>query len=317
MTCGIPHIDLSAAGLLPGAPAVHSDVRAEAELGFAHLWERGFRNLAFSGVNNYRWVRWQQERFCELATAAGVKVSSFIRPLPSGRSRNAMATRRELVSWLRQLPKPVGVFACYDLLGQQVLDACRAATLRVPDEVAVVGVDNDDVRCSLCDPPLSSVMPDTRGIGFLASELLAQRMAGRYVAPGMRIVQPQAVRSRRSTDALAIADAEVSAALRLIRNHCCEPITVELILQKLHLSRRSFEARFIRLVGRTPHAEILKCRLEQAQELLRNTDLPIKAVAARVGVGTPEYLSVLFRRVLSITPSAFRATLHRGSRVFP
>jgi len=306
--CGCPVVDLSAAGLLPDVPVVHSDVRAEAAAAFDHLWDRGFRHLGFCGVGDYPWVRWQRDQFHALATAAGATVATRIRPLRPRGGRGWAAERAALSAWLQRLPKPVGLFACYDLLGQQILDACRAAGLRIPDEVAVVGVDDDAVRCSLSDPPLSSVAPDTRRAGYLAADLLAQLMAGRPVAPGMRLVPPVGVVARRSTDAVAVPDPDVAAALRFIREHCCDPgITVAAVLDQVPLGRRSLEARFVRLVGRTPHAEIQRCRVESAKRLLLGTDLPIKTIAARVGVGTPEYLSVLFRRAAGTTPTAFRS----------
>jgi LacI family transcriptional regulator len=305
--CGSPVVDLSASGLLADVPAVHSDVRAEAALGFHHLWERGFRHLGFCGVRGYPWVRWQQQQFSQLADAAGVQVSVYVRPLRLTQAGAWAKDRAALAAWLKRLPKPLGIFACYDVRGQQVLDACQSIGLRIPDDVAVIGVDDDAVRCSLSNPPLSSVAPDTRRIGHLAAELLARRMAGQRVDPGMRFVPPLGVSSRRSTDAWAVPDPDVAAALRFIRDHSTEPITVQALLDRVPLSRRSLETRFLRLVGRTPHAEILRCRVERAKSLLATTDLPIKAIARLTGAGTPEYLSVLFRRATGTTPSAYRA----------
>jgi len=305
--CGSAVVDLSSAGLLPGVPAVHSDTAAEAALAFDHLWERGFRHLGFCGVSGYPWVRWQQDRFAELAAAAGADLSVHVEPLRlAAGNRGWSADRNALGKWLTRLPKPVGIFACYDLRGQQVLDACRSSGLAIPDAVAVVGVDDDAVRCSLSDPPLSSVAPDARRVGYQAAELLARLMGGEPVAAGMRLVPPTGVSARRSTDALAVPDADVAAALRFIRDHCCEPITVGDVLDQVPLSRRSLEGRFTRLVGRTPHAEILRGRVERAKQLLAGTDLPIKAVAERVGVATPEYLSVLFRKATGTSPSGYR-----------
>ncbi|MGN6369849.1 MAG: substrate-binding domain-containing protein [Phycisphaerae bacterium] len=306
-----PLVDLSAAELLPNHPAVHSDVRAEAALAFHHLRDRGFQNLGFCGVSNYRWVRWQHAAFQQLANAANLRLHARIRPLRLSHARSWSAHRTSLIAWLRKLPKPVGIFACYDLLGQQLLDACRAARIKIPDEVAVIGVDDDAVRCSLSEPPLSSVAPDTRRIGFLAAQLLDQLMAGRKIPPGMRLVPPLGLSARRSTDALAIPDPDIAAALRFIRDHACQGITVETLLHHLPLSRRSLETRFRRALGRTPHAEILRCRIERAKLLLATTDLPIKSIAARVAAGTPEYLSVLFQRTEKTTPSAYRDRTRR------
>jgi LacI family transcriptional regulator len=305
--CGVPVVDLSSAGMLPKAPSVHSDVRAEAAVAFNHLWERGLRNLGYCGEKNYLWATAQYERFKELAQAAGVAVLAYLQPLRLNQSRGWAADRQSLAKWLRGLHKPVGIFACNDIRGHQVLDACRFAGLVVPDDVAVIGVDNDVVRCSLSDPPLSSVAPSTRRAGYLAAELLAQLMAGKRVEPGLRLLQPLGVVARRSTDALVVTDTDVATALRFIRTNANRPIDVKQLLQVVPLSRRALEGRFVRLLGRTPHEEILRYRLERAKQYLCDTDLPIKTVAQRVGVGTPEYLSVLFRRSLGTTPSGYRA----------
>ena len=305
LACKSPIVDLSAAELLPKSPAVHSDVRAEAALAFHHLRDRGFHNLGFCGVSNYRWVHWQHEAFRQLAQQAGADLHSRLHPFRLTHARSWAADRRSLIAWLRRLPKPVGIFACYDLLGQQLLDACRAAHLNIPDEVAVIGVDDDAVRCSLSEPPLSSVAPDTRRVGYLAAQLLDQMMAGRKIPPGMRLVPPLGISARRSTDAIAIPDPDIAAALRFIRDHACEQISVDSLLTHVPLSRRSLETRFRRALGRTPHAEIVRCRIERAKHLLATTDLPIKTIATCVAAGTPEYLSVLFQRIEKITPSAF------------
>lgn len=313
MASGLPAVDLSAAGLLRGVPWVHSDVRAEAEAGFAHLWERGYRRLGFCGATEYRWAEWQRERFVGLAREAGCECSEFVRPLVSSSATGLASGQRALARWLRQLRKPVGIFACFDVRGQQLLDACRSAGIRVPDDIAVVGVDNDPLRCGLSDPPLSSVVPDTHRVGYLAAQLLRQMMAGKAVPAEPHLVPPLGVVARRSSDALAIDDPDVSAAVRYIREHACEPINVKQVLEEVPLSRRVLESRFRNLLGRTPHEELLRCRIERARQLLMETELPVKAVAERVGVGNPEYLSVLFRRLTGCTPVAFRKQHRRVS----
>ena len=129
-------------------------------------------------MTNYTWARWQHDRFAELATQSKCSLASHMKPLHFGGAAEWSANLRGLAAWLRGLPKPVGIFACYDIRGQQILDACRMTGLRVPDDVAVVGVDNDPVRCTLSDPPLSSVVPDTHRVGYVAAELLTKQMKG-------------------------------------------------------------------------------------------------------------------------------------------
>jgi LacI family transcriptional regulator len=312
--CGCPVVDLSVAGLLPNAPSVHSNVREEARLAFEHLWERGYRNLGFCGVKGYRWVQWQFEQFKTLAEERGCTVASSIEPLRLKKPQDWAADRLALAQWLTSLTPPVGIFACFDVRGQQVLDACRSVGLRVPDDAAVVGVDNDSVRCGLADPPLSSVAPDTRSVGYLAAELLGKMLTGQHIAPGLRLLPPLGVIARRSSDALAVEDPELSHALKYIREHACESIGVKQVLAEGHLSRRALEGRFVKVLGRTAHEEIIRCRIDRAKQLLCDTSLPIKTIAMRVGVGSPEYLSVLFKRVLNISPTDYRAS-HKRVRI--
>jgi LacI family transcriptional regulator len=185
--------------------------------------------------------------------------------------------------------------------------------VRVPDDVAVLGVDNDTVLCELSDPALSSIAPDTLRTGYLAAQLLDQMMAKKHVDPIPYLIKPVGIVARRSTDALAIADEEVSKAVRFIRENACEGITVEHVLQAVPLSRRVLESRFRRLLGRTPHREILRCRIERAKELLRGTDLPLKTIAARVGIPHLEYLSVTFKRTTGQTPGEYRRQYRQHS----
>jgi LacI family transcriptional regulator len=304
--CNCPVVNLSASNFLPGVPTVHSDQRAEADQAFNHLWERGFRNLAFCGVSDYVWANWQMKRFVECATASGVEVHAHLAPLHLNQPKAWASGREKLIKWLRDLPKPIGILACYDLLGQEIVNVCQEAGLRVPEDVAVVGVDDDPVRCSLSDPGLSSVAPDTRRIGHIAAELLSTMMAGKKVDVGLRNVAPLGVVARGSTDALAVRDPDIAAALKYIRAHACEPFGVKNLLDVIPLSRRALEARFIKVLGRTPHEQILLCRVERAKQLLHDTDLPIKTIANMVGTGTPEYLSVLFRRIVGSSPSEYR-----------
>jgi LacI family transcriptional regulator len=302
----VPVVDLSAAQLLKGSAWVETDDRAIASLAVSHLTERGFRRLAFCGLNQYNWSVRRRDSYLELAKAAGVPCSVYMADGSLDDAADWDADQRNLVRWLRKLPKPVGIMACFDLRGRQVLDACRTANLRVPDDVAVIGVDNDPILCELADPPLSSIEPNSHQTGYIAAELLGRLMDGKKVHGGEYPVAPLGVTARRSTDALAIDDPEVSAAVRYIRQHACEGISVKQLLGEVPTSRRQLERRFRTLLGRSPHEEIARCRMERARELLRTTDLPLKTIAQRIGVAHAEYVNVMFRRFNNESPGAYR-----------
>lgn len=300
---GLPAVDLSAARLVSTLPWVETDDTTIARLAAEHLLERGFKHFGYCGDSRFNWSAWREKEFVEHLHKAGRECRIF-------ESNPALADldaqNRELAEWLRTLRKPVGIMACYDRRGQQVLDACRNVTLAVPDEVAVVGVDNDELLCELAAPPLTSVIPNTHRTGYEAASLLDQMMSGKKVAAKSHLIAPLGVAARQSTDVLAIDDREVASAVRFIREHACEGINVADVVRVMSLSRRVLEQRFQRLLGRTPHEEILHVRLNRVQRLLAETDLPLYLIAERTGFEHVEYLSVVFKRELGKTPRLFR-----------
>ncbi len=313
----IPVVDLSAAQLVKGVPWVETDNRAIARLALDHLLQRGFRHIGYCGLSNYNWSLWRCDHFQQLAAEAGIDCQIQMSARSLGRAANWAGEQHELVRWVQKLPKPIGILACFDLRGRQLLEACRSAGLRVPDDVAVIGVDNDQVLCDLSDPPLSSVEPDTHRTGYMAAQLLGKMMRGTKVKATEYTVAPAGIVARRSSDALAINDPDVSAAVRYIREHACTGANVEQVLDAVPLSRRILETRFRQLLGRTPHEEIIRCRVERAKELLRTTVLPLKSIAQRIGVHHAEYVNVMFRKMTGQTPGQFRREFHRpglGSR---
>lgn len=299
---GLPVVDVSAARHVPALPWVETDDRAIARAAAEHLLERGFKQLAFCGDRRFNWSKGRLEHFRRLVREAGARCDVYdtLGPVPWAQEHRA------LMAWVRQLPKPVGVFACYDIKAQQVLDACREVGAHVPDEVAVLGVDNDPLLCNLATPPLSSVIPNTRRTGYEAASLLDRMMAGDRVGPEAHLIPPLGVETRQSTDSLAIEDRDVAGAVRHIREHACDGITVEDVLRAVPLSRRVLESRFRRATGRSPHEEILRIKIERVKQLLVSTDLPLDRIAGRAGFDHPEYMSVAFKRETGRTPGQYR-----------
>jgi LacI family transcriptional regulator len=193
------------------------------------------------------------------------------------------------------------------------LSACREIGVAVPDEVAVLGVDNDDVLCDLSDLPLSSIVPDTRRIGYEAASLLERMMEGEPAPDGFTTVLPLEVVTRRSTDVLAIEDRDLSAAVRFIREHACDGITVGDVLAGLSLSRSVFERRFAKIFARTPKAEILRMQLDRVKQLLAETDLPLKQIASMTGFQYPEYMSAAFKARTGLTLGQYRRSTRRNT----
>ena len=299
-----PTIDLTPSRLVPRAPWVKSDDAAIAHLAAQHFLERGFRHFAFCGDARFSWSQRRGERFAQLAREAGHTCHHFAPP-PAPRPPDSDAEVGAIGAWLTALPKPVAVFACYDNRGQQVLEACRRTGLAVPEQVAVLGVDNDEVLCALSPPPLSSIALNPRRAGWEAAALLSLLMRGERLPAAAHLVPPVSLATRQSTDVLAVADPKIAAALRYIREHACEGIGVADVLRHCPMARRSLEAKFRQFIGRTPRQEILRVQINRVKDLLIGTKLQIGEIAERTGF-EPEYLSSVFRQEVALAPSEYR-----------
>ena len=299
----MPMVDLTPSRLLQRAPWVKSDDTAIARLAAQHFLERGFRHFAFCGDARFSWSHRRGEQFGLSVRGGGRSWHAYA---PPRRMANGDAEVDAIAAWLGGLPRPVAVFACYDNRGQQVLEACRRANLAVPEEIAVLGVDNDEVLCALSPPPLSSVILNPRRAGWEAAALLASLMKGERVSlEEPHLIPPLGIATRQSSDILAVGDPKIASALRYIREHACEGIRVSDVLRHCPMARRALEARFRRLIGRTPRQEILRVQLNRVKELLVGTDLPVWEIAGRTGFET-DYLSVVFKQETALAPTEYR-----------
>jgi LacI family transcriptional regulator len=300
---GVPVIDVSAARLVAELPYVETDDVAIAAVAADHFFERDFRHFAFLGDDRFRWSDNRCRAFVEAVAARGHDVAVFS---PRGRRTPPADDDEAVEAWLARLPKPVALLACYDSRGRQAIDACRRAGIAVPDEVAVLGVDDDDVLCGLASPPLSSVMPDAIGAGRRAAEMLERLMRGEPLERSEWLLPPLGIAVRQSTDVLAIEDPLVVAAVRHIRDHACEGINVADVARVLTTSRRVLENRFTKRVGHTPHEEIARVQFRRVEQLLLETDLPLATIAMRAGFRHTEYMTVAFTKRHGMPPSRWR-----------
>src|SRR5262249_34352375 len=296
---GIPTVDLNDQGPGPCRPHIRSDHRAEGALAAEHLLERGFTSFAFFGYPQFTWSRECRWGFTAALQATGHGCAQYRRAqrVSWGHQQPSWEVEVEGVAqWIQSLPKPLGLMTCNDFRGIQALDACRRAGIAVPEEVAVIGVDNEELVCTLAYPPLSSVVPNARRIGYEAAALLDRLMRGESEPAAPLAIPPTEVIARLSTDVNAIADPEVAAAMRFIREHACEGISVDDVLAQVPISRSVLQRRFRTLLGRSIHAVIAAVRLQRAKQLLVETDLSLAVIAKRTGFSHVEYLCAAFRQ---------------------
>ncbi|OAI51793.1 XylR family transcriptional regulator [Planctomycetaceae bacterium SCGC AG-212-F19] len=308
----IPVVNLNDVYSDLGLPLIESDNHAIGRLAAEHLLERGFRQFGFCGFTGHEWSRKRGEGFRERLGKAGYAPVVYESPWGGPNAHPWEQEQTAIGQWLSALPRPAGVLACNDMRGQHVLDACQRVHLGVPEDVAVIGVDDDVLLCELCDPPLSSVVPNPERIGFEAAVLLDRLMAGEKPPTREWRIEPLGVTARQSTDVLAIDDIHVAAALRYIREHACHGATVPDVLAQVPLSRTILERRFRKYLGRSPQAEIRTVQLKRVKQLLAETDLRLERIAELAGFEHPEYMSVVFKRATGETPGAYRRQAQGG-----
>ena len=303
----VPTIDVSAARLIDGIPWVETDDEAITHAALEHLQDCGLQNFAFFGDPFYNWSVWRQQSFERILGRPDI-IRSRIFNLPARQEpRVGWWTQREAIrDWLDSLPKPVGIYACYDACGQQLLEICRFYDFKVPEDIAVIGVDNDELLCELATPSMSSVVPNSFGTGVHAAELLDRMMSGEQVAARKYSIEPLGVRKRVSTDVLTVDDHHVAQAIAFIRQNAHKNIRVEDVLSIVPLSRRVLEARFRRALNRTPHQEILRVRANAVRELLLETNMSLSEISEALGIEHPEYLSVFFKKETGLSPREYR-----------
>jgi LacI family transcriptional regulator len=305
----LPAVDVRGAVEDLKIPFVGLDNTVIARQGFEHLQQCGLINFAFCGTPRGENPNqdWRCDLFVELVADAGGKCDVFLGNERRHRHISWESEQQQIARWLKGLRKPVGVMTCHDDRGHQTLDACRRAGLRVPEDVAVIGVDNDAHLCNLCTPPLTSIDVNPSRIGYEAAALLTRLMNGepRPTKPVL-LGPPRGVVPRQSTDVLSIDDQDVATALRFIRERASDGIRVRDVVATARHSPSTLDRRFKSMVGHTLKAEITRVRLHRAKLLLQETELPVGTVAVRSGFSEPKYFCEVFRKSERKTATAYR-----------
>jgi len=310
-----PAVNVSAVISDQRFPRVGADNELIGRLAATHFLERGLRHFAFVGPMKQQFSVQRRQAFCKALTEAGFVTRCYTSG--SQREFDPLGMHWDLEDdvqhWLRQLPKPVGIFAPNDIWGVQVLLALHRAELRVPEEVAVLGVDNDDLYCEIARPGLSSVILPAEQIGYEAMALLERLVHGEPPPCEPLLLPPVGVSVRRSSEVFAIEDEMVSQAIDFIQQNLEQPLRVDEVARQLGVGRRTLERRFRTWLGTGIAEHIRNAQLQQARRLLAETDLPLHSVAIRAGFEDHRQLTRAFSRAFNITPTAYREQMC-GSR---
>ena len=310
----LPTVNLDEAGADRFPRGVANDDRAIGTLAAQHLLDCGFEHYGFCGwapavASAQNWEQPRREAFEQTVRAAGHDATAYTWP----EDENERAWAREqahLIRWLEEAPKPLGVMASDDQRGRHVLVAAAAAGLRVPHDVAVIGVDNDQLLCDMSTPSLSSVALRVERVGFEAARLLDLLMKGQPPPEKTLVIEPDGIVARQSTDVLAMKNQQLVAAIRYMRDNAHRGIRVQDVLKVVPMSRKTLENGCRRALGRTPHAEIQRVRLDRVKQLLVHTDWPLKKIADASGFAYAEHMHSIFRRETGVTPKQYRTARH-------
>jgi LacI family transcriptional regulator len=275
-------------------PSVLPDDSAVGVMAAEYLISLGFRQLAYCWAGGMQYGRLRLESFQKTAAKSGIPV------------HECNAATMQLDKWILGLPKPIGVLGCNDDWAHRILNAARHEGIKVPDQMAVLGVDNDELFNALVTPSLSSVALPTEQIGYEAAARLDRLMDGQKLPATPTVLPPVRVVPRASTDVLSIEDEDIVLAVRFIREHAAEPLQVDDVLDHVPLSRRSLERRFQQLVRHSISDEIRQAHINRAKDLLANTDLSMSQVATASGFTTATRLGIVFHKEVGESPTEFR-----------
>jgi LacI family transcriptional regulator len=304
---GIPVVAVQGSIFGEDIPFVQVDDRTIAESIANYLLEHRLRSFGFCGLRDPYWSRLRRDCFQTTLAKFGFETHLYELPSRYGKAWFFEDKREQLAHWVSRLPKPVGIMACNDWAGQRVLDACRRAKVMVPEEVAVIGVDNDEMICELCDPMLSSVIAGHDRVGYFAAQLLDQLMQGKKPPKEPVIVGSPRIVVRRSTDLQTIADRDVAAAVRYIRENACRGISVQDVAAHVALSYSTLYRRFQQVLKRPINDEIMRVRMERVRELLVESKMPISQITHIAGFNHQEYLGAVFKSQTGMTLGQFRS----------
>lgn len=275
------------------------------EIGAEYFLKKGFKNFAFYGFKN---IVWSRERFIgyeKYLISRGHKVFHFDHD--EAASRELWYYKPSALSqWLQSLPKPIAIMACDDERGQHITEACKHAKIQIPEEIAVLGVDNDKMTCNLSDPPLSSVELDTEKGGYETARLMDQMITGRINETYDVLVMPIQVITRQSTDIASANDKYIAKALKFIHQNIDNRINVDDVLKQVPLSRRALEKRFQETTGIGVYKYIYNLQIQKFAERLLETDKTIFEIALESGFNNSKNISRQFKQVKGCTPIEYR-----------
>lgn len=288
------------------------DEDAVAALAVAHFQERGLQHFAYYTQCDLYWTQLREQAYVSAVERIGKKCHVFVRRTKTFVPWYGWKTseKKRLAQWLDDLPKPVGLLAAHDLHAREILDFCQVESISVPGEVAILGTSNEAWFCRLPNPGLSSIIQDSRRLGYEAARILCAKIRGEPFPEMPLRFPPLGIETRGSTDVIAVNDEDMVQAKQLVREGAERGITVKEILEELQISRRTLERKYKATFGRTLAADIVTTRIERAKELLRETDWAVGNIARLLHFVSEVHFFHVFRREAGCSPLEYRQRKH-------
>ncbi|QDS91017.1 Xylose operon regulatory protein [Rosistilla ulvae] len=303
---GIPAVELRSRRWNTKLPHLGIDNGLVATMVAEHFLERGFQHFGVFALDVEPYFVERRKKFVSFLHERGFQCSVFRQPGQLEKAEAWESQQRQLMDWIRELPRPTAIMACTDQLGCWLLDACFRLSIRVPEDIAVVGVENDELLATMSTPPLSSVRFPGEQLGYEGARMLERMMRGEDLEIRSALLAPLGVETRQSSDIVAIDDPWLSRAIQIIRERATDGLNVTDLMTEVPLSRSSLERGFRQFLGRSPNEEIVRVRVEQVCRLLRETDINLDGIAQRAGFSRAQYMVEVFRKHKGMTPGVYR-----------
>ena len=306
MKLGIPVIGSDTPRDLLDIPIITSDFQLTGAKAADYFLEKGFKNFAFCGYSDVAWSTKRLEGFQKRLSSKGFEVNVYMRPITTMRQLWSGGIER-LSKWLKTLQKSTGIMTCSDERSLHVLEACKASSILVPEQISILGVDNDEILCDLANPPLSSIAFNTEDIGYITAERLDKMMSGQKFTNDNITAKPTRVITRHSSDIYAIEDSQMALALAYIRENRFSLMNVSDVVKCTSVSRRNLELRFKKWLNRSILDEIKRVHVNLMAELLIETNYSVSKIALMMGHNSIDNICRYFKGQKGMSPAKYRA----------
>ena len=306
ISSGIPCVDLNDQHQIPELSWVGSDHHAIGVMGAEYLKKRGMRHFAYCGFSNELWSQSRKESFGKTFSGYGNRIHLWESPWTDRSSEYWANDIIKIRTWIESLPKPIAIMAANDVRALHIIEACNQIGIAIPEQVSVIGVDDEETLCDLSSPRLSSIRPDCEQIGFQAAELLDQMMSSPERSVKRIVIQPKEVIVRPSTDIRAVSDSLVAKAIKKLHRKDSGHRDINDVAKELKISRRMLEKRFRKALNRSSSHVLRWVLIARIQQLLLDTDYTLTEIANRTGFINSENMKALFKANMGVSPGSYR-----------